>query len=165
MLDHLNGSNPPPCPFLFTDAGIQSANPAFLLWKKRDKAFLTLLYSTLSSPVIAMVVGLSTSLEVWNTLEERFTSTAKANVLNLKMELQSIRKGNETITTYLQRVKTVSDKLSAVGVHTDHEELLHVILKGLPKEYAPFAFAIRTRDGFLSLAKLSVLLQTEEQSM
>jgi hypothetical protein len=165
MIDHLDGSNPPPCPFLFTDAGTQSANPAFLLWKKRDKALLTLLYSTLSSPVIAMVVGLSTSLEVWNTLEERFTSTARANVLNLKMELQSIRKGNETITTYLQRVKTVSDKLSAVGVHTDHEELLHVILKGLPKEYAPFASAIRTRDGLLSLEKLSVLLQTEEQSM
>jgi transposase InsO family protein len=165
MIDHLDSSNPPPCPFLFTDAGTQSANPPFLMWKKRDKALLTLLYSTLSSPVLAMVVGLSTSLEVWNTLEERFTSTARANVLNLKMELQSVRKGNETITTYLQRVKTVSDKLSAVGVHTDHEELLHVILKGLPKEYAPFASAIRTRDGLLSLEKLSVLLQTEEQSM
>uniref|UniRef100_A0A2N9HXJ7 Integrase catalytic domain-containing protein n=1 Tax=Fagus sylvatica TaxID=28930 RepID=A0A2N9HXJ7_FAGSY len=139
MIDHLDGSNPPPCPFLFTNAGTQSANPAFLLWKKRDKTLLTLLYSTLFSPVIAMVVGLSTSLEVWNTLEERFTSTARAN--------------------------TVSDKLSAVGVHIDHEGLLHVILKGLPKEYAPFASAIRTRDGLLSLEKLSVLLQTEEQSM
>jgi hypothetical protein len=40
-----------------------------------------------------------------------------------------------------------------------------VILKGLPKEYAPFASAIRTRDTILSLEKLSVLLQTEEQSM
>jgi hypothetical protein len=149
MIDHLDGSNPPPSPFLFTDAGTQSANPTFLLWKKRDKALLTLLYSILSSPVIAMVVGQSTSLEVWNTLEERFTSTARANVLNLKMELQSIRKGNDTITTYLQRVKTVSDKLSAVGVHTDHEELLHVILKGLPKEYALFASAIRVIDGCL----------------
>uniref|UniRef100_A0A2N9E3A6 Integrase catalytic domain-containing protein n=1 Tax=Fagus sylvatica TaxID=28930 RepID=A0A2N9E3A6_FAGSY len=165
MIDHLDSSNPPPSPFLFTDAGTQSANPPFLIWKKRDKALLTLLYSTLSSPVLSMVVGLSTSLEVWNTLEERFTSTARANVLNLKMELQSVRKGNESITTYLQRVKTVSDKLSAVGVHTDHEELLHVILKGLPKDYAPFASAIRTRDGLLSLEKLSVLLQTEEQSM
>ena len=102
MIDHLDGSNPPPCPFLFTNAGTQSANPAFLLWKKKDKALLTLLYSTLSSPVIVMVIGLSTSLEVWNTLEERFISTTRANVLNLKMELQSIRKGNETITTYLQ---------------------------------------------------------------
>jgi FtsZ-binding cell division protein ZapB len=115
--------------------------------------------------MLAMVVGLSISLEVWNKLEERFTCTARANVLNLKLELQSIKKGNETISSYLQRIKTVRDKLFAVGVHSDHDELLHVILKGLPKEYAPFASAIRTRDGILSLEKLSVLIQTEEQSI
>ena len=40
-----------------------------------------------------------------------------------------------------------------------------MILKGLPKEYAPFASAIRTKDGILSLEKLSVLLQTKEQSI
>ena len=48
-------------------------------------------------------------------------------------------------------------------MHFDHEEFLHVILKGLPKEYAPFASTIRTRDGVLPLEKLSILLQTEEQ--
>ena len=112
-----------------------------------------------------MVVGLSTSQEVWNKLEERFTCTARANVLNLKLKLQSIKKGNETVSSLLQRIKTVKDKLSAVGVQSDHEELLHVILKGLPKKYAPFASTIRTRDRILSLEKLLMLLQTEEQSM
>ena len=113
-----------------------------------------------------MVVGKSSSREVWNTLEERFTSTARSNVLNLKLELQSIKKaGNETVSSYLQRIKTVKDKLSAVRVHLDHEELIHVILKGLPKEYAHFASAIRTRETILPLEKLFVLLQTEEQSM
>jgi hypothetical protein len=69
---------------------------------KKDKALLTLLYSTCSSSVLAMVIGKSSSQEVWNTLEERFTSTARSNVLNLKLELQSIKKtGNETVSTYL----------------------------------------------------------------
>uniref|UniRef100_A0A2N9GP84 Integrase catalytic domain-containing protein n=1 Tax=Fagus sylvatica TaxID=28930 RepID=A0A2N9GP84_FAGSY len=130
VIDHLDGSTTPPSQFLVTEAGVQSINPDFLIWQKRDKALLTLLYSTCSSPVLAMVVGLSTSQEVWNRLEERFTCTARANVLNLKLELQSIKKGNETISSYLQRIKTVRDKLSAVGVNSDHEELLHVILKG-----------------------------------
>uniref|UniRef100_A0A2N9GHZ2 Integrase catalytic domain-containing protein n=1 Tax=Fagus sylvatica TaxID=28930 RepID=A0A2N9GHZ2_FAGSY len=165
VIEHLDGSIPQPMHFLTSDAGVQSVNPAFLAWKKKDKAILTLLYSTLTSPVLAMVIGLSTSQEVWNTLEERFTSTARANVLNLKLELQSIRKGNESMNSYLQRIKTTRDRLSAVGVLIDNEELLHIILKGLPKEYAPFASAIRTRDGILSLERLSVLLQTEEQSM
>ena len=165
VIDHLDGSTPQPSQVLVSETGIQQINPAFLIWQKRDKALLSLLYSTLSSPVLAMVVGLSTSQEVWDKLEERFTCTAGANVLNLKLELQSIKKGNESMNSYLQRIKTVRDKLSAVGVHSDPEELLHVILKGLPKEFAPFASAIRTRDGILSLEKLSVLLQTEEQSM
>uniref|UniRef100_A0A2N9GCI3 Integrase catalytic domain-containing protein n=1 Tax=Fagus sylvatica TaxID=28930 RepID=A0A2N9GCI3_FAGSY len=166
MLEHLDGSIPKPNQFLTTETGIQAVNPDFLVWNKKDKALLTLLYSTCSSSVLAMVIGKSSSQEVWNTLEERFTSTARSNVLNLKLELQSIKKtGNETVSTYLQRIKTVRDKFSAVGVHSDHEELIHVILKGLPKEYAPFASAIRTRDTILPLEKLSVLLQTEEQSM
>uniref|UniRef100_A0A2N9GVX2 Integrase catalytic domain-containing protein n=1 Tax=Fagus sylvatica TaxID=28930 RepID=A0A2N9GVX2_FAGSY len=138
MLEHLDGSIPKPNQFLTTKTGIQAVNPDFLVWNKKDKALLTLLYSTCSFSVLAMVVGKSSSQEVWNTLEE---------------------------STYLQRIKTVRDKLSAVGVHSDHEELIHVILKGLPKEYAPFASAIRTRDTILPLEKLSVLLQTEEQSM
>ena len=162
ILDHLDGSIPKPDQFLTTETGIQAVNPEFLVWSKKDKVLLTLLYSTCSSVVLSMMVGKS-SQEVWNTLEERFTSTARSNVLNLKLELQSIKKtGNESVSSYLHRIKTVRDKLSAVGVHSDQEELTHVILKGLPKEYAPFASAIRTRDTVLSLEKLTVLLQTEE---
>jgi FtsZ-binding cell division protein ZapB len=158
MIEHLDGSTQQPRQFLIDEAGIQFVNPAFLIWKKKDKALLTLIYSTLSSPVLAMVVGSTTSQEVWNRLEEKFTCTVRANVLNLKLELQGIKKGNESINSYLQRIKDTRDRLSAVGVHVDNEELLHMILKGLPS-------AIRTRDDIISFEKLSVLLQTEEQSM
>uniref|UniRef100_A0A2N9GES9 Retrotransposon Copia-like N-terminal domain-containing protein n=1 Tax=Fagus sylvatica TaxID=28930 RepID=A0A2N9GES9_FAGSY len=165
MIEHLDGSTQQPRQFLVDETGVQSLNPAFLIWKKKDKALLTLIYSTLSSPVLAMVVGSTTSQEVWNRLEEKFTCTVQANVLNLKLELQGIKKGNESINSYLQRIKSTRDKLSAVGVLVDNEELLHMVLKGLPKEFAPFASAIRTRDDTISFEKLSVLLQTEEQSM
>jgi uncharacterized membrane protein YgcG len=86
-------------------------------------------------------------------------------VLNLKLELQGIKKGNESINSYLQKIKSTRDKLSAVGVFVDNEELLHMVLKGLPKEFAPFASAIRTRNDTISFEKLLVLLQTEEQSI
>jgi transposase InsO family protein len=165
MSEHLDGSTQQPRQFVINEDGVQVLNPAFLIWRKKDKALLTLLLSTLSSPVLAMVVGTSTAQEVWNRLEEKFTCTARANVLNLKLELQGIKKGNESINSYLQRIKNTRDKLSAVGVLVDNEELLHMILKGLPKEFAPFASAIRTRDDSISFEKLSVLLQTEEQSM
>jgi hypothetical protein len=93
-------------------------------------------------------------------LEERFTCTARANVLNLKLELQALKKGNDTVSGYMQRIKAARDKLSVVGVQINNEEMLHMILRGLPKEYAPFNSAIRTKDDALTFEKLSVLLQT-----
>uniref|UniRef100_A0A2N9GH47 Integrase catalytic domain-containing protein n=1 Tax=Fagus sylvatica TaxID=28930 RepID=A0A2N9GH47_FAGSY len=153
VLDHLDGTTISPRQVLVNEAGIPSVNPAFLIWQKKDKALLTLLYSTLSSPVLAMVVGLTTSQEVWDKLEERFTCTARANVLTLKLELQSIKKGNETVSSYLQRIKTVRDKLSAVGVHSDDEELLHVILKEeeaeTPSEAEVVELLVPTAKAFL----------------
>jgi hypothetical protein len=87
MIEHLDGTIAQPRQFLISEAGVQFVNSEFLAWKKRDKALFTLIYSTLSPPVLAMVVGKGTSQEVWETLEERFTCTARANVLNLKLEL------------------------------------------------------------------------------
>uniref|UniRef100_A0A2N9F167 Reverse transcriptase Ty1/copia-type domain-containing protein n=1 Tax=Fagus sylvatica TaxID=28930 RepID=A0A2N9F167_FAGSY len=135
MIEHLNGSTQQPRQFIINEVGDQTLNPAFLIWRKKDKALLTLLLSTLSSLVLAM------------------------------LELQGIKKGNKSINSYLQRIKNTRDKFSAVGVLVDNEKLLHMILKGLPKEFTPFASTIRTRDDSISFEKLSVLLQTEEQSM
>ena len=165
MIEHLDGTAQQPRQFIVNEVGAQTLNPAFLIWRKKDKALLTLFLSTISSPVLAMVVGSTTSQEVWDRLEEKFTCTTRANVLSLKLKLQSIKKGNESINSYLQRIKNTRDKLSAVGVLVDNEELLHMVLKGLPKEFAPFASTIRTRDDSMSFEKLSVLLQTKEQSM
>ena len=85
-----------------------------------------------------MVVGHNSTQAVWKTLEQRFTSTSRANVLNLKIELHNLNKGVESVSSYLQKVKNTRDKLIAVGTLIDNEELLHIILKGLPREYGPF---------------------------
>ena len=70
----------------------------------------------------------------------------------------------EIITVYLDRVKEIRDKLGSVGVSVDDEDLLHVILKGIPTEYDPFCSAMRTRDRVSSCEELHVLLTSEEES-
>ena len=67
--------------------------------------------------------------------------------MNLKGKLHNLKKGADTVDLYLQKIKVVRDKLLAVGVIIDNdEELLHITIKGLPKEYNSFRFAIRTRS-------------------
>ena len=63
----------------------------------------------------------------------------------MKIGLQNIEKGTDTINGFLQRIKAARDRLLAVGVIMDNEELICIVLKGLPKEYAHFFSAIRTR--------------------
>ena len=74
------------------------------------------------------MVGTTTSREVWNTLEQRFTSTLRANILNLKLELQSLKKGSDSVNTFLQKIKIARDKLLAVVVIVDNEELICIVL-------------------------------------
>jgi transposase InsO family protein len=106
----------------------------------------------------------STARGVWEVLERRYTSLSRTHVLTLKGELDRIQKKNESMSAFLDRVKELRDKLSAVGVEVDDEELLHVVLKGLPSEYDAFCSAMRTRDRSISCEELHVLLTSEEES-
>ena len=92
----------------------------------------------------SLVVEINNASEVWNTLEQRFTSTSRANILDLKIELLCIKKGTDTINGFLQKIKAARAQLLAVGVKVYNEELLSIVLRGLPKEYAHLFSAIRT---------------------
>ena len=167
LIEHIDGTALKPSPFVLDTAGniTSVANPEFQAWKIKDKALLSLINSTLTPQVFSLVVGITSSREVWNTLEQRFTSTSRANILNLKLELQSIKKGNESVNSFLQKIKIARDKLLAVGVIVDNEELICIVLRGLPREFAHFCSAIRTRSDPISYEQLAIMLQSEEQAM
>ncbi|XP_050259629.1 uncharacterized protein LOC126704635 [Quercus robur] len=111
------------------------------------------------------MIGITTSREVWNTLKQRFTSTLRANKLNLKLELQSLKKGSDLVNNFLLKTKIARDKLLAVGVVVDNEELICIVLRGLLKDFAHFYSAIRTRSEPITYEQLSIMLQSEEQAM
>ena len=139
-------------------------NPDFLVWKFKEKVLLTFMSSTLSPSILALTVGCSLALEVW-ILENRFSSISRSHVMNLKSELHNTKKGVDTVDLYLQKIKVVRDKLLAIGVIVDNEELLHITLKGLPKEYNAFRSTIRTKSTHLSFDELSTMLNAEEASL
>ena len=140
-------------------------NPDYLIWKSKEKALLTFISSTLTPSILAMIVGCSSAQEVWKVLENRFSSISRSHVMNLKGELHSVKKGFDSVDAYLQKIKVIRDKLMAVGVLLDDEELFHVAIKGLPKEFSAFRSTIRTRSTKLSFDELATLLNAEEESL
>uniref|UniRef100_A0A2N9HLR0 Reverse transcriptase Ty1/copia-type domain-containing protein n=1 Tax=Fagus sylvatica TaxID=28930 RepID=A0A2N9HLR0_FAGSY len=114
---------------------------------------------------LALVIGQKSAKGVWDTLEKRFTSLSRSNVLSLKRDLNSIKKNNDSINVYMQKIKECKDKLEAVGVFIEAEELLYIVLDGLPTEFYPFCSAMRTRNDSVSFEELHVLMLGEEKSL
>ena len=123
LVEHIDGIVPKPSPFVLdaTRTATSVVNPEFQAWKIKDKALLSLINSTLTPQVFSLVVGNTSLREIWNTLEQRFTSTSRANILNLKLELQGLKKGNESMNSFLQKIKVAHDKLLVVGVIVNNE--------------------------------------------
>ena len=115
--------------------GTLQENPLYQQWISRDQGLLTLINSTLSPTALYLVVGQTIAHGVWSILEKHYTSASRSNILNLKMDLHNIKKEtNDSVNTFLQKVKDARDRLAAMGVQIDNEEILHIVLKGLPHE-------------------------------
>lgn len=69
------------------------------------------------------------------------------------------------MNNFLQRIKIARDKLLTIGFIVDNEELICIVLRGLPKEFAHFCSAIRTRSDPISYKQLAIMLQSEKQAM
>jgi hypothetical protein len=117
MIGFVDGSMRTPTQFIVTTDGSVTSeiNPKYQACSIRDQTLLTLINSTLSPLVLSMVVGENSGKLVWKNLEHQFTSTSRANILNLKIELHNVKKGGDAVNAYLQKVKNTKDKLIVVG--------------------------------------------------
>ena len=69
------------------------------------------------------------------------------------------------VSAYLQHIMEKRDKLAVVSIEIDDEEILHILLKGPPKEYLPFCSAMRTRNEPTNFDDLHIVLISKEYSI
>uniref|UniRef100_A0A2N9H210 Uncharacterized protein n=1 Tax=Fagus sylvatica TaxID=28930 RepID=A0A2N9H210_FAGSY len=91
-----------------------------------------------------------------------YTSVSRSNIVNLKRELNSIKKNSDSVTDYLHKIKEARNKLVSVGIHIDDEEILHIVLQGLPSEFHSFTSAMLTKNEAVKFEELHTLMKTEE---
>jgi len=165
MIDILDDSITAPDRFLKDSSSnlTTEINPGFISWKNCEQAMFTFINSTLSPSILAFTIGQKSANGVWKVLEKRFASVSRSHVMNLCNELSAVKKGTDTIDGYFQKIKQISDKLAAVFVFLDDEELLHIAFDGLPLEYDSFSSAIRTRSDVFSIEELNTLLNVKDR--
>ncbi|KAL6202951.1 hypothetical protein ACLB2K_026655 [Fragaria x ananassa] len=130
-----------------------------------DKALLGLLMTTLDGDATYVIVGSKSTQEAWNALLERFSTVSRANIMQLKTDLQTVKNGSDSIDKYFLRIKLARDQLRLVGVQIVDEDIIVVTLNGLPNEYSIIKTMIRARDTRISLKDFHAQLIVVERDI
>lgn len=140
------------CPSRFVDdpdkEGLETEN--YHIWKMHDRALMQVIIATLSPTVMSCIIGYTNAHEMWMNMRDRFFTVTKASIFQMKLELQNIQKGLNSISKYLQRIKDVRDHLSAAGVSFEEDDIIILALKGLPSEYNTFRTVIKGHENVIS---------------
>lgn len=140
-------------------------NPEYVTWRRQDQLITSWLLSSMTEGILVGVVGLTNSMEIWTTLEANFASQSRAKLMQLKFQLQTLRKGTTSMKDYLNKVKTCCDILASAGeTITDDNQILH-ILTGLGPEYNPVMVSLTARTEPCSLREVKALLLTYESRL
>lgn len=126
---------------------------------------MTLISATLSPSALSCIIRCKSSQEMWTNLLETYSTVTCTSIVQLKIDLQNIKKGSESIDQYLQMIKDSRDQVAAAGVLISNEDIVIVALRGLPTEYNTIKGVIRGRENLVSLKELRSQLKAEETNL
>lgn len=85
---------------------------------------MQLIIATLYHAAISCAIGSTSSQDLWNRLKEQVSTVTRISIFQMKSELQTIKKGNKSITVYLQRIEEAMDYLFAAGECFDDDDIV-----------------------------------------
>ncbi|KAF8407255.1 hypothetical protein HHK36_006382 [Tetracentron sinense] len=93
LFGFINGETPMPDEEIESPDGKGSIlNPDFKSWTRTDRLLKAWIISTLSEEVLGLAVGLVTSRDVWDALENSFAQDSQAREFELTQQLQLFKK-------------------------------------------------------------------------
>ena len=108
--------------------------------------------------MISRIVGLDTASEIWSTLDWIYVATSKSRLLELRTEIQSLKKDGLTVDEYVLKLKTLVDKLSSIGEPVSNRDQLINLFQGLGAEYNSFVTSINSRVDLPTVEEVHSLL-------
>ena len=130
---------------------------------QRQKTF-SLLVVSVKPCVLYVITSCADAHEAWNALEGHFRSSTTASKLYLKKTyFRCVMKDTDTLEEHLKQMKTMTDKLAAVGCTVAEEDQVATLLGSLPARFTNIVTALEARLDDLTLSFTKQALQNEEQ--
>jgi gag-polypeptide of LTR copia-type len=113
------------------------------------------------APILAQVLNAETSQQLWQQLQQSHTSQSVAKILELKLTLQTSKKGS-SCAQFLQHIQSIVDKLRSVGSAISDQDMMLYTLQGLNLEYESFITVFSMQQSNTSMIELQSLLLAHE---
>lgn len=152
-----------PSPLLPSQSGAPPRpHPEYSVCIRRDQFLLGWILASISDSMLGHVVRCTSAREAWLTLERLFLSQSKARTMQLRMALQTTKKGAMTIEEYFLKMRSLTDHLSAVGQIVTDEDLQMYILAGFGIDYEALVVNFMQRTDSPSLQEMQLAFQSYE---
>jgi gag-polypeptide of LTR copia-type len=161
LIYFIDGSKEPPSKTI-TSNNISTTNPEFTYWHQQDQLIMAWIFTSLSQPILAQMINCKTSRQLWVEINQLHNSQSMARVLELKLKLQTVKKGNATCSQYIQQVQSIADQLRSIGSDLSDQDLVLYTLQGLGTDFENFVTTISLRSGSVTMNELRSLFFSHE---
>jgi hypothetical protein len=93
----------------------QVPNPAYTAWVSWDQMVVSFLVNSLTPEILAHVLDLDTSAEIWRVITSMCTAQSRARVQHLRSALNNTKKLDMTPFVYFTKMKGFTSELTAMG--------------------------------------------------
>jgi hypothetical protein len=147
------------------DAAVGATTTQIQDWEKHENKAKVLLRMSVKDNIIPHIREANTSAETWTTLKALYETSNTNRILFLKTKLLGIKMdGNESVSSFLGRIKEVKDKLGNIGETVSSTDLVTITLNGMLEDYQMFITGLAAREKPPTFEELTgILLQEEER--
>ena len=129
----------------------------------KDNRAYSLICLSLGDLPARQIKSAKSSNEVWKKLNTLYETKNTTNRLILKKRLTNMRmKDNETMTEYLDKFRTATEELEAIGSPMEEEDLIATLLNSLPSSYDNLIVSLESRADQIDLDFIHARLLQEE---
>lgn len=86
--------------------------------------------------ILPIAIGLNSTVEIWAALEELLGTTSQSKILQLQMQFQSLKIGNQSISLYLRQAKLYTDELATSKYPIPPQNFNYTIYNNIGDEYS-----------------------------
>ncbi|XP_040952679.1 uncharacterized protein [Gossypium hirsutum] len=152
----------PPPSTIPDDNGVPQENFEFVRFEQQDSALASWLLSSVSQAILAHLIGLDTSAQIWNAIVSLYGSKSTSRLMFYRRALHSQCKGDLSMREFLMKVKLYCDNLASYREVISEHEHVTTILNGLLSEYESIVSIIVASQVPYSLQSVVTMLVDAE---